>query len=423
VFLLRLPFSLFNLAWQSAFLALGQIWANKVRAVLTTIGIVIGVASVTAVIAALSGLKKTVLNEFEGFGTNKIFISPDWSRSWIKRKWTDVSIRPKELEGLLEHCPSVKNFTRVIEDDRTLMYGTKTEEDASVTGIDPAWHEIENRPVSLGRPFSLIDNEQGRPVCLIDDKTITNLGMPNDPVGQSLLISGRRYTVVGVVKSRTDSGMFGRRGTSSELFIPLTTAYMQSRWPRVRVVAACRSAELSEDARAELKFFLRRTRRVAVGDPDNFRIEAVQEFIDNFRTVASVITIVATGIVGISLLVGGVGIMNIMFVSVSERTREIGLRKAVGARPGAILLQFLIEAVMICLMGGLIGVLIGQLMTSGMTYMAKTYIPDAKLESAYIPLWAIALSFGFSAVVGLVFGMFPAIKAARLDPIEALRHE
>jgi putative ABC transport system permease protein len=195
------------------------------------------------------------------------------------------------------------------------------------------------------------------------------------------------------------------------------------RAPRINVIAACRSPELSEDARAELRFFLRRARKVAIGDPDNFRIDAIQEYVDNFRNIASVMTVVATGIVGISLLVGGVGIMNIMFVSVSERTREIGLRKAVGARPGAILLQFLIEAVMICLMGGLIGVVIGQVMTSGLAYIARTSIPDLKLAEAYIPMWAIGLSFGFSAAVGLVFGMFPAIKAARLDPIEALRHE
>jgi putative ABC transport system permease protein len=129
-------------------------------------------------------------------------------------------------------------------------------------------------------------------------------------------------------------------------------------------------------------------------------------------------TLVAGGIVGISLLVGGVGIMNIMLVSVSERTREIGLRKAVGARPSAILFQFLIEAVILCLMGGLIGILIGQGLTSLMAA-----IPEAKLDKASIPLWAIAIAFGFSAAVGLIFGMFPAIKAARLDPIEALRHE
>src|SRR3954466_5636862 len=126
MFLLRLPFSLFNLSWQSAFLALGQIWANKVRALLTTLGIIIGVASVTAVIAELSGLKTTVLSEFEGFGTNKIFIGPDWSRSVVHHKWFDISIRPRELEGLLEHCPSVRTFTRMISDSKTIAYGTKT---------------------------------------------------------------------------------------------------------------------------------------------------------------------------------------------------------------------------------------------------------------------------------------------------------
>jgi putative ABC transport system permease protein len=418
VFLLRLPFSLCNLTWQSAFLALGQIWANKVRALLTTIGIVIGVASVTTVIAALSGLKKTVLDEFEGFGTNKIFVSPDWSRAMVRQRWTDISLRPKELEGLLDHCPSVKCFTRIIGDSKTIGYGTKTEKDADVTGIDPAWHEIENRPVVIGRQFSLVDNEQGRAVCLVDEKTAENLDMPRDPTGTHIQLGGRRYTIVGVVKTRNDSGMFGRRGRGSDVYVPFATAAQLQRAPRIRVVAACRSPEVSEDARAELRFFLRRTRKVAIGEPDNFRIDAVQEFVDNFRTVAAAITMVATGIVGISLLVGGVGIMNIMLVSVSERTREIGLRKAVGARPGAILLQFLIEAVMICLMGGLIGILCGQ----GLTMLMRQ-IPQAKLDNAAIPGWAVALSFGFCALVGLAFGMFPAIKAARLDPIEALRHE
>ena len=154
-------------------------------------------------------------------------------------------------------------------------------------------------------------------------------------------------------------------------------------------------------------------------DPDNFGIEAVQKYIDQFNKVAVMITLVAGGIVGISLLVGGVGIMNIMLVSVSERTREIGLRKAVGARASAIMLQFLVEAVMLCLIGGLIGILGGQMLTSIMA----AALPAAKLGKAHIPLWAVALSFGFSAGVGVVFGMFPAIKAARLDPIEALRHD
>ena len=144
----------------------------------------------------------------------------------------------------------------------------------------------------------------------------------------------------------------------------------------------------------------------------------IEEYLKTFNKIALSITAIAGGIVGISLLVGGVGIMNIMLVSVSERTREIGLRKAVGARPSAILLQFLVEAIVLCLYGGLMGTAVGQGMTS---MIAK--IPNANLDMAYIPLWAIGLSFGFAGSVGVFFGMFPAVKAARLDPIEALRHE
>jgi putative ABC transport system permease protein len=175
---------------------------------------------------------------------------------------------------------------------------------------------------------------------------------------------------------------------------------------------------VSEEARAELTFFLRKRRHLPLGAPDNFRVELMEKFIEQFNAIAGMVTMVAGGIVGISLLVGGVGIMNIMLVSVSERTREIGLRKAVGARPSAILMQFLVEAVILCLIGGLVGLLFGQAMTSLMAAL-----PGSKLDKASIPGWAIAVAFGFSAAVGLIFGMFPAIKAARLDPIDALRHE
>jgi putative ABC transport system permease protein len=184
------------------------------------------------------------------------------------------------------------------------------------------------------------------------------------------------------------------------------------------VITACKSTDLTEEAKAEIEFYMRKKRKIDAGDPDTFRVEAIDQFVKQFNQIAAAITMVATGIVGISLLVGGVGIMNIMLVSVSERTREIGLRKAVGATPSAVLLQFLVEAVMLCMFGGLIGLLIGQGLTT-----ALTKIPGAQLDKAYIPGWAVALAFGFAAAVGVIFGMFPAVKAARLDPIEALRHE
>lgn len=416
MFFLRSILALFSLFWQSAFLALGQIWANKVRAILTTIGIVIGVASVTAVIAALTGLKQNVLSEFETFGTNKIFIIPRPPDGQRILHWADLRFEPQLFDSLLEHCPSLKAVTRQVSDNSTIAYGSKTEKDVDVLGIDADWHQIESRNILIGRKFSLIDNLQARPNCLINAKLQEQLGLPRDQTGYSILIADRRFTVIGVVESRTESSMFRGRGTGAECFVPFSTLYRRGN--SISVVAACRTPDVSEEARAEIVFYLRKKRHIPIGDPDNFRVEAVEKFVQQFNSVATAITLVASGIVGISLLVGGVGIMNIMLVSVSERTREIGLRKAVGARPAAVLLQFLVEAIVLCLMGGLVGILVGQGLTTIMSH-----IPNAKLDRASIPLWAIGLSFGFSALVGVVFGMFPAIKAARLDPIEALRHE
>jgi putative ABC transport system permease protein len=421
MFLLRLPFFLLILLYQSIMLALGQIWTNKVRAALTTVGIVIGVASVTAVIAALTGLKAKVLSEFEAFGANKMYIFPYWNgKSMRNLRWQDIRFKPEQFDHLLEHCPSVARFTRTMRTGwgSTISFNDRSEDQADITGIEPDWHQIENRSVTVGRPFTLVDNTQARPVCLINEKLRDKLGLDRDPTGQSILIGERRFRVVGIVETRTDSQMFGENQSGSEAFIPFNTALGTRRYPYITVVAAARSPDLADEARAEVSFYLRRQRHIKIGEPDNFRTEVIQSYIDRFNTVATTITMVAGGVVGISLLVGGVGIMNIMLVSVSERTREIGLRKAVGARPSAILLQFLVEAVMLCCLGGAIGVLCGHGLAR-----AISHIPNANLDKAYIPAWAIALAFGFSASVGLIFGMFPAIKAARLDPIEALRHE
>lgn len=417
--LLRLPLAMLLLVYQSLILALGQIRTNKLRSLLTTIGIVIGIASVTAVIAALTGLKAKVVDAFENLGTNKMYIQSDVPRTGNLKhmNWRKFNIRPEQVEGLLLHCPSVKAMTRISDESATIQYGEHSEENVSIKGIDPDWHVIENRTVTLGRPFTLIDNEQGRAVCLINDAVRQKLVLPPDCVGSSISIKGRRYIVVGIVETRTESSMFGGGQSGTEVFVPFRTIWKPNR-NSMNVVAACRSAELSDEAQAEITFFLRHTRQIRFGEPDTFRIWVVQKELDEFNKVAGTMTAIAAGVVSISLLVGGVGIMNIMLVSVSERTREIGLRKAVGARPSAILLQFLVEAVMLCCLGGIFGVLGGM----GLTKVIAS-IPGANLDSARIPPWAIALSFGFAASVGLVFGMFPAIKAARLDPIEALRHE
>jgi putative ABC transport system permease protein len=419
VILLRLPFRFLRVLMQSTFLALGQIWANKVRSVLTTIGIVIGVASVTTVIAVLTGLKSNVLSEFEAFGTNKIFLIPRRPDEGRLRhaSWRTIRFTPDQLEGLTAHCPSVDQYTPVADFVETLRYGHRTAENVHVLGIAASWHKIESRPVQLGRPFTAIDDAQARPVCLVTPKVRDKLRLDRDCVGQSVLVGKRWFRIVGVVEPHLQSAMFGGGGSDLEICIPFSTLW-DMRQPGMHVVATSKSAEVSDEARAEIRFFLRRVRNLQPGDPDTFQVEVLEKYLEQFRNIALAITIVAGGIVGISLLVGGVGIMNIMLVSVSERTREIGLRKAVGARPSAILMQFLVEAVMLCFFGGAMGVFLGQALTSAMAS-----IPGAKLDKAQIPLWAVAVSFGFAAAVGVFFGMFPAIKAARLDPIEALRHE
>jgi putative ABC transport system permease protein len=417
--LLRMPMALLVIMYQSMSLALVQMWNNKVRSLLTTLGIIIGVASVTGVIAAMTGLKKKVLTDFESIGTNKVFVSPDIPETGPKRSrsWEAVRFRPDEFNDLLRHCPSVKTFYRACGQNMKVRHADRVEKNVPLGGIEPAWHEIENRSVILGRPFSLIDEKQGRAVCLINPYTREKLRMELDCVGESIIVGDRRFVVVGVVEPPTQRSLFSDGRQQMEVFVPFTTAWRMGR-QNMSVAAAARSPDLSEDARAEMTFYLRQKRHLKPDEPNTFRLFVVQQFIDRFNQIAVSMTLVAAGIVGISLIVGGVGIMNIMLVSVSERTREIGLRKAVGARPATILLQFLVEAVTLCLAGGGVGLLGGRAIA---TIIAA--IPGAKLDRAEVPGWAVLLAFGFSAAVGLIFGMFPAVKAARLDPIEALRHE
>ena len=419
IILLRAPLAFWRLFYQSVYLALGQIWANKTRSLLTTIGIVIGVASVTAVIAALTGLKAKVLTQVESFGTNTIFIAPRRPKTGGMRhaSWWTIRFLPENFDGMLEHCPSVGKLCRIGSVGRhTARFGENSIENVNVTGIEPAYHEIENRPVVLGRTFSVIDNMQKHQVCLIDQKLQTELRLDRDCIGQSILLGHHTFRIAGVIERRPELN-FGQSGQDYyEVFIPFRTVFKLGE-PGVWAFAASKDTEVLEEAQAEIRFFLRRTRNIGPNQPDTFRVESLKSALETFNEIALMVTLVAGGVVGISLLVGGVGIMNIMLVSVSERTREIGLRKAVGAKKSAILTQFLIEAIVLCFFGGLVGLGIGQCLTMIISGI------NPVLEKTYIPAWAVALSFGFAGSVGIFFGIFPAIKAARLDPIEALRHE
>jgi putative ABC transport system permease protein len=413
---------LIRLITQTFFLAVGQIWANKVRSMLTTLGIIIGVAAVVATVAATNGLRQWVLDEFATFGAKKVFIDGTLPQSqWSSGRWREVQLKLEEVDAIMAHCPSLKRINPHWYGNYDIVAGDRTLQSVQVVGIWPQWHDIEARYVigSTGRPFSALDDQEAKRVCLINEKAIEELDLDRDPVGDYIAIKGQRFLVIGVVETKSMSAMFGGGDTQTEVYIPFNTARILNPlgWLNY-AVAELESPDKAEDAVAEITFVLRSTRHLEGGDENTFDIEVLQQIIDQFNSMARGITAGAGGIVAISLLVGGIGIMNIMLVSVSERTREIGLRKAMGARPAVVLVQFLVEAVVLCLAGAAVGLAIGQ----GLMILL-TLIPDSPIKRAEVPAWAVILAVGFSAFTGIVFGMFPAIKAARLDPIEALRHE
>lgn len=406
--------------FQAIFLALGQIWANKVRSVLTTLGIIFGVWAVTTVVAAISGVTTMVLDEFESLGGSKMFIFPDRPDDAPRNKypWSMIRLKPEELEALATHCPSITRMTPQTNFGATIQHGERRRESVQVTGIWPDWHEIEKRSTLIGRPFTRIDEDDARQVCLVNEDAISELGLDTDPTGDHILINTRRFLIVGLVENEQES-MFDRNTTGTDVLIPFATAVkLQSPDFFFMITAKLKGPEVVEEAKAEAKFVLRHERHLGPEDPDTFEIFAADEFIQGVQKVAGILTVGGACVVAVSLLVGGIGIMNIMLVSVSERTREIGLRKAVGATPAAILMQFLLEAVTLCVTGGLVGIGAGEA-----TSFALSKIPGIGLQAAAVPWWAIIMSFTFCAAIGVLFGMFPAIKAARLDPIEALRHE
>ncbi len=414
-----MKFSLFFF-FKSVGMALGQIWANKTRSFLTALGIIVGVASVTAVIAALTGLKAKVLSEFESVGAARLFVFPDRPDNAPRQKfpWEKCRLKVSEARAIMDQCPSVKGITPIVDVGMSIESDNAMIDSINVNGIWPAWHDAVGRKVIKGRPFTQIDVDTARQVALVNEAAIEELKLPPEALGEHVLLGGRRFLIVGVVET-VQARMFSMNSSQAEIFIPFSVAEkLLDRDFFMQFAALAVSPAKAEEAKAEIEFVMRRQRGLQPGDPNTFKVAAIDQYINQFKSLASGVTAIAGGIVGISLLVGGIGIMNIMLVSVSERTREIGLRKAVGATPAAILLQFLLEAVTLTVLGGLAGLIIGKLLA-----LSLTLIPGANLEQADVPAWAILLALVFSAAVGVAFGMFPAIKASRLDPIEALRHE
>jgi putative ABC transport system permease protein len=400
-------------------IALRALRANKMRSILTTLGIIIGVAAVIAVVSIVQGLQFMITKELQGVGATYMMVLPKQDRNQgpgivarqVRLTWDDG-------KAILEQVPGIRLMTPLIGGKATTKYRDRQHDPDFVFGVNQNWPDISNYTVDRGRFFSRLDLDERRKVAVVGPKVADELDLGSDPVGKEIYVGSLPVTVIGVMEKRGTS-----LGTDIDnlVFVPFDTAlalFGRSAADHVQLRIQARNVDVVDQIKDEITRVLRVRHRIAEGQPDDFQVVLQDEILETVGKILGMVTAVVGGVVGIALLVGGIGIMNIMLVSVTERTREIGTRKAVGARRQDILVQFLIEAVTLSLVGGGIGLVLGYGMGAGVARILPGDWP-----AAHVPLWAVLLALGFSVVVGVFFGIYPAGKASRLDPIEALRYE
>jgi putative ABC transport system permease protein len=405
-----------NLLIESVRSALASIRAHRLRSFLTSLGIIIGVASVITVISLIQGLSKSVSDQFMGLGGNGLTIRPHNEFKDVMRGKINY-LRFEDVEQLRLRVDEVRELSPVFSPGFSEVRFTSMSGTAQVFATAASYQEVNQRYAQMGRFISESDNTGARRVAVIGEKLIEDLHLPPNPVGQFIRYANEWFKIVGVMEKRGE--IFGM-SQDNYMIIPFKTGQSiigNNTRPQLQITVAVRDLNQVEATRSRIRNVMRQAHRLKDDERDDFEIEAADQIAKTFDKISSTVTLVMGGVVGIALLVGGIGIMNIMLVSVKERTREIGICKAIGARSRDILLQFLIEAVTLSLLGGLIGLAIGY----GLGVAIAAMIPD--FPPAVVPWWAVALSVLFSGSVGVVFGVMPASQAARLDPIEALRYE
>ncbi len=402
--------------WDNLLIALQAIRANKMRSLLTMLGIIIGVAAVIAVVSIVQGLDHVISTQFEGVGVTYIMVFPRQDLQDPDLAGREVTLTYEDGLAIMERATGLRYFNPIFVRGEVTRSGSRRHA-SMLLGVGPFHQEVSNHWVDRGRFFSDLDMQRSARVCMVGQEVIDELEIEEPILGTDLIVGSSAFTIVGIMEYQGE--MLGQNQDDFVL-IPITTArgiYGIEAFKQLRLDFQAESPETVQMAKDQIKEILRVRHRIPEGVKNDFQVLLQEELLETTGAILGTITSVVAGIVSIALLVGGIGIMNIMLVSVTERTREIGVRKAVGARKSDILIQFLIEAVTISLVGGLIGVLVGW----GLGILGANAIPG--FPPAFVPLWAIALAFGFAALVGVFFGTYPAAKAAALDPIEALRHE
>ncbi|MEJ7848514.1 MAG: ABC transporter permease [Pyrinomonadaceae bacterium] len=409
-------------------MALDSIRANKFRSFLTVLGIVVGIVTAIVVASILTGMRKSIVSMVEEYGTNNIYafhLSTGFdgdNRDERNRKPLTVEdaeaimAQTDAVEDIALVAPGIGSFGSASFDDN-ITYEGRNYRRASTDGVSANYDRISNLALMEGRFISEADNQQRRNVIVIGVNCAEAL-FPNSPtgnVGKTVRMNGSTWEIIGVIAKRK-AALFGENEEDSKVLLPYRTArkVAPQRNYLLHIIAA-KSGRLQE-ALEDSEGILRQRRGNKFGDPNDFDIKTAGDFIQQFDSITAMVGLVAIAISSLGLLVGGIGVMNIMLVSVTERTKEIGIRKALGATRGAIVLQFLLEAMTLTFFGGILGVALAV----GISNLIMLLVPSLP---ASIPMWAVISGLTVSVGVGLIFGVLPARKASRLDPIECLRYE
>ena len=394
----------------------GAIRANKLRSILTTLGIVIGIVTVTLMGTAIEGLNNSFMSSISSIGTDVLYVD---RYGWLiqsREEWLNAMKNPRikleEADALERQMKLAMAIAPVASDDIPVKYQKRGASSVPVVGTTEQFQLTSGLTVKQGRFLSAAECDGGRPVCVIGSDLATNLFEDGSPIGETISANRRDFEVIGVLDKQ--GGFSETGGSDNEIIVPIVQ-FTRFIWahPDYEIQIKAHNVAMLDDTREEMRFVLRRYRHIAPQDPDNFAINEQDQFLEFFHKVAGTIEVIGLFITGLSLFVGGIGIMNIMFVSVAERTREIGVRKAIGAKRRSILLQFIIEAACICLIGGTIALMIAW----PATLLLRKAMPAVMSPSV------VCMALFVSALTGILSGFFPAWRAARMDPVEALRNE
>ncbi|HRJ87600.1 MAG: ABC transporter permease [Blastocatellia bacterium] len=406
-------------------MAIDTLRSNKLRSFLTIIGVVVGVITVMLISSIISGIQLAVEQQVKAFGTRSIFVYKMDVGIRFGRPSREERMRPNltlddalALRGLSEletAVPRLDVSSGRFGNATVVSAGGKQSTSINLMGTLPEIEAAGTEEIVDGRWFTQSENDNKKDVCVIGDFVRETFFPYRNPVGETIEINGRAFTIIGLLQKKEQflGGGGGRGDQSNTIYLPFeSAARIKPNADDIFIMAIAREGRLRQ-AQDQVEDLLRVRRQVSYGEKNNFSLSTADSIIDQFQSITAGVALAMVVISSIGLLIGGIGVMNIMLVSVTERTREIGIRKALGAKQSDILLQFLIEAGTLTGFGGLVGLLIGW----ALTQLISLVFPS------YVPYWAPPLGFFASVLIGLFFGLFPAWKAARLDPIEALRYE